>query len=168
MATDGSSKHPQEGAFSIYVLKDQRILQEQQMLNIYSPYNQAWSDYFEQASLTYRLVDDRDIAAYYWDRQEIVVQQAAADRILRDHHQKTLFDHLFVVTLAEKRLYGGYIMFQGAARIVRVPAIYLLSQGDQMTLALHPSHPPPASKENSNLLRNGAIQAYFTEIRKLR
>jgi hypothetical protein len=167
MANDGSGKHYQEGAFNIYLLKDQPFLQEERTLDIYSPYNQAWADYFEQASLTYRLIDDRDIEVFDWATQEMVLQEAAAARVLQDHHDHHLFDHLFVVTLAEKRLYGGYMMFQGAARLVRIPALYMVISGDQRMLALHPSHPPSASRGNSNLLRNEAMRAYFSEIGKL-
>jgi hypothetical protein len=129
---ENSMAEPQtNGHFEIYMIADR-------LIDIL-PYNYddtAWRKLLEAPPNGAVIVTDKDIEAYNWQDQEIVLNKSAAKRL----NGIKLIEKSFIVYLGKRPLYGGSFIELGSARAINYPVIYIDKSRSQVVFKLRPIH----------------------------
>jgi len=119
------------GQFEIYVLADDLI----DVL----PYNYedpAWRRLLETPPPGKVILADKDIEAYNWEDQEIILSSSSSDRLIG----LELIEKSFIVYLGKRPLFGGSFIERGSARAINYPVIYIDKSRSQVVFQLRPIH----------------------------
>jgi hypothetical protein len=119
----------------------------------------------KNAHTTDILIDDTEV--YVWSKQQIVLTHQASTRL---GLMTNYLDRIFVVTLKNQRLYGGITLFSGSARIVRLPVLSPIIQGERTVLVMMPHFPPHVTDEQhtDRTLQVEDVRRHFEALKKLR
>ena len=85
----------------------------------------TYEEFLKTATLKEVLINDFDIEAYDWNKQEIILNKEATERIRNKYTRFNLEDRQFIVVFKEKRIYGETILAVGSARALDYPIIYI-------------------------------------------
>lgn len=124
-----------------------------------------WEEFYKTGALTKKLIADSDIEAYDWDNQAIVLTELASNRVQNKVGS-------FIVTLDDKRLYGGKGMDRISQMAVRQPVIYTESIAGRTVLLIRPQHDfgkrPHLDDKSWDVVAPPAVMNYFAKTGKLR
>jgi hypothetical protein len=127
------------------------------------------------------IVTDNDIKYYDWDNQNLILTEAASERMFRKYGQRPIMEimDIFVVTVDKKRLYAGVVSYRETAMALKLPIILPRNNKDVFILCIRPSTmyaaaPYPSKPEYRSrsakeiaLIENPDIKKVFAEMRKL-
>ena len=119
------------GQFEIYVLADRLI----DVL----PYNYedpAWRKLLETPPPGEVILADKDIEAYNWEDQEIILSSSSSERLIG----LKLIEKSFIVYLGKRPLFGGSFIERGSARAINYPVIYIDKSRPHVVFQLWPIH----------------------------
>ena len=117
--------------FEIYVLADRLI----DVL----PYNYedpAWRKLLESPPPGKVILADKDIEAYNWEDQEIILDSSSSERLIG----LKLIEKSFIVYLGKRPLFGGSFIERGSARAINYPVIYIYKSQSHVVFQLWPTH----------------------------
>lgn len=157
------SKKP-KSEFKIYKSYDAKFLS-----GIYT-----YEEFLKTATLEEVLIDDADIEAYDWNKQEIILNKGATERIRNKYNRFNLEDRQFIVVFKEKRIYGGTILAVGSARALDYPIIYIPNlqtpkTEEKILIKIRPYHNFARDDfSRKEIIEIEAIMNYFLQINKLK
>ena len=151
--------------FEIYVLADRLI----DVL----PYNYedpAWRKLLESPPPGKVILVDKDIEAYNWEDQEIILDSSSSERLIG----LKLIEKSFIVYLGKRPLFGGSFIERGSARAINYPVIYIDKSRSHVVFQLWPIHGMFASYrelKNATIKRRielADVMRHFRTLGKLR
>ena len=127
------------------------------------------------------IITDNDIKYYDWDNQNLILTEAASERMFRKYGQHPIMEimDIFVVTVDKKRLYAGVVSYRETAMALKLPIILPRNDKDVFILCIRPSTiyaaaPYPSKPEYRSrsakeiaLIENPDIKKVFSEMDKL-
>ena len=126
-----SGEGSMNGQFGIYVLSERLI----DVL----PYNYedpVWRKLLNTPPSGEMIITDKDIEAYNWEDQEIILSSSSSDRLIG----LELIEKSFIVYLGKRPLFGGSFIERGSARAINYPVIYIDKSRPHVVFQLWPIH----------------------------